>query len=234
MTEFKNTEQQLLEVPPARRGGGAVRVRLLRADRLALSVSCRSGTSASTRCKPNENRISVAPIVPNRGIITDRNGVVLAKNYSAYTLEITPSKLERHARRSDRQSRAGRPDRRTRPPPLQEAARRLEELRKPADPHPPDRRGSRALHRAALPLSRRRSARAPVPPISARADGGARDRLYRPDFAARPGTHRRRQRPERQPIRNTTIRVSTRTTTRAPTTSARSASSRVTRPSCTA
>jgi cell division protein FtsI/penicillin-binding protein 2 len=31
--------------------------------------------------------------VPNRGIITDRNGVVLA-NYSAYTLEITPSKLD--------------------------------------------------------------------------------------------------------------------------------------------
>ncbi|SAK80825.1 penicillin-binding protein [Caballeronia arationis] len=41
----------------------------------------------------NENRISVAPIVPNRGIITDRNGIILAKNYSAYTLEITPSKI---------------------------------------------------------------------------------------------------------------------------------------------
>lgn len=39
------------------------------------------------------NRTSVVPIVPNRGIITDRNGVVLATNYSAYTLEITPSKL---------------------------------------------------------------------------------------------------------------------------------------------
>jgi penicillin-binding protein 2 len=40
------------------------------------------------------NRISIAPIVPNRGIIVDRNGVVLAHNYSAYTLEITPSKVE--------------------------------------------------------------------------------------------------------------------------------------------
>jgi len=40
------------------------------------------------------NRISIAPIVPNRGIIVDRNGVVLAHNYSAYTLEITPSKIE--------------------------------------------------------------------------------------------------------------------------------------------
>jgi penicillin-binding protein 2 len=38
------------------------------------------------------NRIAVVPIVPNRGLILDRNGVVLANNYSAYTLEITPSK----------------------------------------------------------------------------------------------------------------------------------------------
>ena len=39
------------------------------------------------------NRIAVVPIVPNRGLIVDRNGVVLANNYSAYTLEITPSKV---------------------------------------------------------------------------------------------------------------------------------------------
>ncbi|WP_027477378.1 penicillin-binding protein 2 [Curvibacter gracilis] len=38
------------------------------------------------------NRTAVVPIVPNRGLIVDRNGVVLATNYSAYTLEITPSK----------------------------------------------------------------------------------------------------------------------------------------------
>ena len=40
------------------------------------------------------NRISVVPVVPNRGLILDRNGEVLAANYSAYTLEITPSKVE--------------------------------------------------------------------------------------------------------------------------------------------
>ena len=40
------------------------------------------------------NRISVVPVVPNRGIITDRNGVVLAHNYSAYTLEIQPREIE--------------------------------------------------------------------------------------------------------------------------------------------
>jgi penicillin-binding protein 2 len=39
------------------------------------------------------NRISVVPIVPNRGLIIDRNGIVLADNYSAYTLEITRSQL---------------------------------------------------------------------------------------------------------------------------------------------
>lgn len=44
--------------------------------------------------KAENNRISVVPIVPNRGLIMDRNGVVLARNYSAYTLEITPSKIE--------------------------------------------------------------------------------------------------------------------------------------------
>ena len=40
-----------------------------------------------------DNRIAIVPIVPNRGLIVDRNGVVLARNFSAYTLEITPSKL---------------------------------------------------------------------------------------------------------------------------------------------
>jgi penicillin-binding protein 2 len=38
------------------------------------------------------NRTAVVPIVPNRGLILDRNGVILATNYSAYTLEITAGK----------------------------------------------------------------------------------------------------------------------------------------------
>lgn len=40
-----------------------------------------------------DNRISIVPVIPNRGLIYDRNGVLLARNYSAYTLEITPSKV---------------------------------------------------------------------------------------------------------------------------------------------
>lgn len=39
------------------------------------------------------NRISIVPIAPSRGLILDRNGVVLAHNYSAYTLEITLNKV---------------------------------------------------------------------------------------------------------------------------------------------
>jgi penicillin-binding protein 2 len=39
------------------------------------------------------NRTAIVPIVPNRGVIMDRNGIVLATNYSAYTLEITSSKV---------------------------------------------------------------------------------------------------------------------------------------------
>src|SRR5690606_29984283 len=41
------------------------------------------------------NRTAIVPIVPNRGLILDRNGIVLASNYSAYTLEITRSRLTR-------------------------------------------------------------------------------------------------------------------------------------------
>ncbi|WP_296448261.1 penicillin-binding protein 2 [Rhodoferax sp. UBA5149] len=39
------------------------------------------------------NRTAIVPVVPNRGLILDRNGIVLASNYSAYTLEVTPSKV---------------------------------------------------------------------------------------------------------------------------------------------
>ena len=39
------------------------------------------------------NRTAVLPVVPNRGQILDRKGRVLATNYSAYTLEITPSRV---------------------------------------------------------------------------------------------------------------------------------------------
>ena len=44
--------------------------------------------------RAEDNRISLVPILPNRGLILDRNGLILARNYSAYTLEITPSQTD--------------------------------------------------------------------------------------------------------------------------------------------
>ncbi len=45
------------------------------------------------RTKAEDNRISVVPLVPNRGLILDRNGAVLARNESQYTLEIAMQKV---------------------------------------------------------------------------------------------------------------------------------------------
>jgi penicillin-binding protein 2 len=45
------------------------------------------------RTKAEDNRISIVPIMPNRGLILDRSGTVLARNYSAYTLEIFPGEV---------------------------------------------------------------------------------------------------------------------------------------------
>ncbi len=49
--------------------------------------------------KAEDNRISIVPIMPNRGLILDRSGTVLARNYSAYTLEIFPGQGHRPGRR---------------------------------------------------------------------------------------------------------------------------------------
>ncbi|KQW68750.1 penicillin-binding protein 2 [Methylibium sp. Root1272] len=93
MTELKNVDQEL----------GRFRLRLIAAGALVLFgfglVTARLVTlqvlrhdELSTRAE--SNRITVLPITPNRGLILDRNGVVLANNYSAYTLELTPSKID--------------------------------------------------------------------------------------------------------------------------------------------
>jgi penicillin-binding protein 2 len=93
MTELRNVEQEL----------DRFRIRLIVA---ALTVLCCFGVLGARMftlqvlkfdeltTQAENNRIAVVPIVPNRGLIVDRNGVVLADNYSAYTLEITRSQLE--------------------------------------------------------------------------------------------------------------------------------------------
>jgi penicillin-binding protein 2 len=41
-----------------------------------------------------ENRVKLVPLPPTRGLIYDRNGVLLAQNRPAYSLEITPEQVE--------------------------------------------------------------------------------------------------------------------------------------------
>jgi penicillin-binding protein 2 len=92
MTEFKNTERELhffrLRLSVV---GGFVFLcfALLLSRFIWLQVYKHSDYAAQAE----DNRISIVPLVPNRGLIVDRNGVVLARNFSAYTLEITPSKI---------------------------------------------------------------------------------------------------------------------------------------------
>lgn len=43
--------------------------------------------------RADSNSIALLPLVPVRGMILDRHGIVLARNVPTYTLEITPSKL---------------------------------------------------------------------------------------------------------------------------------------------
>jgi penicillin-binding protein 2 len=93
MTELKNVEQEL----------SRFRLRLIAAAAFVLFAFGLLATRLvylqvyrheELATQAENNRITVVPMVPNRGLIVDRNGVVLANNYSAYTLEITPSKVE--------------------------------------------------------------------------------------------------------------------------------------------
>ncbi|MBH1987822.1 MAG: penicillin-binding protein 2 [Burkholderiales bacterium] len=93
MTELKNLEQEL----------GRFRARLWAAAGFVLFCFCllvfrlvvlQIMRHDDLEARAENNRTAVVPIVPNRGLIVDRNGVVLANNYSAYTLEITPSKVD--------------------------------------------------------------------------------------------------------------------------------------------
>ncbi len=92
MTEFKDTQRELY-IFRLRLVAGMLFVLicfgLLVARYLTLQIVRHDNYAA----RAEENRISLVPIAPNRGIVTDRNGIVIARNYSAYTLEITSSKV---------------------------------------------------------------------------------------------------------------------------------------------
>ena len=93
MTELKNTEREL-QLFRLRLSVAGVVVFLLFGCLLARFIWLQVYKHNDYVAQAEDNRISIVPVVPNRGLIVDRNGVVLARNYSAYTLEITPSKIK--------------------------------------------------------------------------------------------------------------------------------------------
>jgi len=46
------------------------------------------------KTESNENRITILPIPPTRGLIFDRNGVLIAENRASYSLELIPEQVE--------------------------------------------------------------------------------------------------------------------------------------------
>ena len=45
------------------------------------------------KTRSNENRVKLVPIAPNRGLIYDRNGILLAENKPVYSLDMIPEKI---------------------------------------------------------------------------------------------------------------------------------------------
>ena len=92
LTELKNHERELYNFQ-LRVGAAGIAVLLAFGVLLARFVYLQVIQRDYYHTKAEDNRISIVPIPPNRGLILDRNGVVLARNYSAYTLEIMPAKV---------------------------------------------------------------------------------------------------------------------------------------------
>ena len=137
------------------------------------------------------NRIGVVPIVPNRGLIVDRNGIVMATNYPglhAGDHAVQGGRRGGHDQR-DRQGHRGDA---ARPQALRAAGGRRQELRVGAHPHQAHRRGGGALRGAALPLPGRRDQGAAVPQLPARRARQPPGGLHRPHQPGRKAEDRRR------------------------------------------
>ena len=91
--EFKNHQREIFHFQ-LRLVVGIGFVSLLLAILLMRFVYLQGIRHSYYQTLSENNRIAIVPIVPNRGLIVDRNGVVLARNYSGYTLEIDPRKTK--------------------------------------------------------------------------------------------------------------------------------------------
>jgi penicillin-binding protein 2 len=91
MLEVRNSEQELAQV----------RLRLIVAVFAVLGlfgilvgrfVYLQVYKYSQFTAQAEDNRISVVPVAPSRGLIFDRNGLLMAENVSEYTLEVNPTK----------------------------------------------------------------------------------------------------------------------------------------------
>jgi len=92
LAEFKNTQRELYYFQ-LRVGVAGIVVVAAFALLLTRFVYLQVVQHDYYQTKAEDNRISIVPIAPNRGNIVDQNGVILARNYSAYTLEISPRQV---------------------------------------------------------------------------------------------------------------------------------------------
>jgi penicillin-binding protein 2 len=90
--EIRNTESELRAFQ-VRLGAAGIAVLVAFALLLARFVWLQVLEHDAYSAKAEENRIAIVPLPPNRGLILDRNGEVLARNYLAYTLEIFPAQV---------------------------------------------------------------------------------------------------------------------------------------------
>jgi penicillin-binding protein 2 len=90
-TEIRNKERELYEFH-VRVGVAAIAVLVAFGLLAARFFFLQVVQHETYRAKAEDNRISIVPIAPYRGLILDRNGEILARNFSGYTLEIAPRK----------------------------------------------------------------------------------------------------------------------------------------------
>ncbi len=92
-TPLKNLDRELARFH-GRLKVGALFVALLAAALLARAFYLQIVQHEHYIQRAESNRISLVPTAPNRGLILDRNGRILAENYSAYTLEVTRAQID--------------------------------------------------------------------------------------------------------------------------------------------
>lgn len=90
---LKNLDLELARFVGRLKVGGAF-VALLAAALLGRAYYLQIVQQEHYLQRAESNRISLVPAAPHRGLILDRQGRILAENYSAYTLELTRTQID--------------------------------------------------------------------------------------------------------------------------------------------